>query len=167
MLGSPCKPAGRGFDPTGLSLPLGTAPMPAQPPEPLPEPWLLLACPEIQGTLLTRTKGNNGALFSSGDERGVEEGKGEVTWAVPQLQTRASSLGKHHLSVVEPQGAANPLPALPFLVQVFFFLPAPISNSNWDLQFQPRTVLCTVEGGTVHSLFAAPFDVSDHLSSHS
>lgn len=39
------------------------------------------------------------------------EGKGKVTWAAPLLQTTASSLGKHQLSV-ELQGAANSLPAL-------------------------------------------------------
>lgn len=52
VLGSLCKRAGRGFDPMGIPLPLGTPQMPVQPPEPLPEPWLLLACPEMQGTLL-------------------------------------------------------------------------------------------------------------------
>lgn len=124
--------------------------MPVQPPRPLPEPWLLLALSEIQGMPLRvgphRTEGNNRALFSSGSERGVEGGKGKVTWAVPVLQTGASSLGKHQLGVVKPQGAANSLPAFPWaFLSRCLFLPAP---SPW-LQLQPRTIL---EVGTGHSL---------------
>lgn len=85
-------------------------------------------------------------MFSSGSERGVEGGKGKVTWAVPVLQTGASSLGKHQLNVVKPQGAANSLPAFPWaFLSRCLFLPAP---SPW-LQFQPRTIL---EVGTGHSL---------------